>query len=506
MKTYKKIFYNLGLMSAMLLGLISCDPTKVNVSPQNAQKSPLSALLTGAESSLGFIHQSYGIGPNIFMQQFSGALQDLKPYDQYILSPFFTGGLWSQSYVTVLNQTAIIEKQSIAENAPIYTGISRVLTAIALGTLVDDYGDVPYNQAFAGTDNVKPAFDDAAGLYNLIQTKLDSAIADFSRSPNTFSLSPQGDDVILGGNAANWIAVAYTLNARYALHLSKIDPEAAARAKGYLYGPEGYRGIKSNSGDAQVNYGLASTNNGAIFQEQSVRNGWITLGAAFVNLLNGNSTTDPYTTPRSSLPGFIDPRRSSLASNYGTAANPLYRGKPAGQDASGQVSIAGPFYGRAIAPHIFVSYAEAKFIEAEAELRLGSITNANDALKEAVKASFNKLILTSNAAVASDPFASAANQDSYVAARATITGADFDTNLNTIITQKYIALFAQTEVWNDWRRTGFPVLNAAAGGTNSLNPTGEIPRRLNIPPDEYNLNSSAPRNTTLQTPRIFWDK
>lgn len=505
MKTYKNLLNTWGWGTLILLGFIACDPTKVNVSPQNAVSSPLSALLTGAESSLGFIHQSYGIIPNIFVQQFSGNLQDLKPYDYYNIGPSSTNGLWAQSYVNVLEQTSIIEAQSKSQNAPVYTGISRVLTAIALGTLVDYYGDVPFSGAFRGTDNVKPAFDDASGLYGVIQSKLDSAIIDFSRPADSYSLSPQSDDVILGGNAANWIAVAYTLKARYALHLSKIDQNAAAAAKGFLYGPDGYRGIKSNIADAQVNYGLASTNNGAIFQEQSVRTGWITLGAAFVNLLNGNSTTDSYSTPANTTPGFIDPRRSSLATNVGTLASPVYKGKPAGLDALGQVSNAGPFYGRAISPYIFASFAEAKFIEAEVELRLGNINNANTALQAAVRASFSKLILSSDPNVAADPNISSANQDAYIAARATL-GIDFETNLNIILTQKYIALFSQTEVWNDWRRTGYPKLNVAPGGTNNLNPTGDIPRRLNIPPDEYNLNSSAPRNTNLQTPRIFWDK
>ena len=68
------------------------------------------------------------------------------------------------------------------------------------------------------------------------------------------------------------------------------------------------------------------------------------------------------------------------------------------------------------------------------------------------------------------------------------------TNVQTIILEKYKAMYGQApmQVWNDYRRTGFPELVPNANGANPLNPSGIVPRRLLYTisqrlsnPDEY---------------------
>ena len=46
------------------------------------------------------------------------------------------------------------------------------------------------------------------------------------------------------------------------------------------------------------------------------------------------------------------------------------------------------------------------------------------------------------------------------------------------------------QVWNDYRRTGFPTLVANAQGVNGSNPSGVIPRRF-IYPDSERLSNKA---------------
>ena len=57
------------------------------------------------------------------------------------------------------------------------------------------------------------------------------------------------------------------------------------------------------------------------------------------------------------------------------------------------------------------------------------------------------------------------------------------TGLATIMTEKYIALFENMEVWNDYKRTCIPVLAPAAGAA-------AIPARLPYPLSERNANTS----------------
>jgi hypothetical protein len=46
--------------------------------------------------------------------------------------------------------------------------------------------------------------------------------------------------------------------------------------------------------------------------------------------------------------------------------------------------------------------------------------------------------------------------------------------------EKYVALFQNPEVWNDWKRTGFPTL------------VGTPPRRLTYPISEREANPNTP--------------
>ena len=62
-----------------------------------------------------------------------------------------------------------------------------------------------------------------------------------------------------------------------------------------------------------------------------------------------------------------------------------------------------------------------------------------------------------------------------------LTGDDL---LETIMNEKYIALAQNPQIWNDWKRTGYPELTTA----NNL----ELPRRFMYPDSEENTNENFP--------------
>ena len=72
--------------------------------------------------------------------------------------------------------------------------------------------------------------------------------------------------------------------------------------------------------------------------------------------------------------------------------------------------------------------------------------------------------------------------------------------LEKIMTQKYIAMFTQPEVYSDWRRTNIPMLTPNAGAS-----IAEIPRRLPTAQNERLYNSKAQVVTDL-TQRVWWDQ
>jgi hypothetical protein len=68
------------------------------------------------------------------------------------------------------------------------------------------------------------------------------------------------------------------------------------------------------------------------------------------------------------------------------------------------------------------------------------------------------------------------------------------------MTQKYVDLFTQPEVWADWRRTGLPALTP-----NPDAQLTEIPRRLITPVDERIYNTNAIIVSDMLQ-KVWWDQ
>jgi hypothetical protein len=72
-----------------------------------------------------------------------------------------------------------------------------------------------------------------------------------------------------------------------------------------------------------------------------------------------------------------------------------------------------------------------------------------------------------------------------------------------IIEEKYILNFLSTEVWNDYRRTGYPPLSAA----DIDNPTyNNIPLRFMYAADVKQNNPQNEPEVNWLTDPVWWDK
>jgi len=72
--------------------------------------------------------------------------------------------------------------------------------------------------------------------------------------------------------------------------------------------------------------------------------------------------------------------------------------------------------------------------------------------------------------------------------------------LEDVMTQKYIGMFLQPEVYSDYRRTNIPNLSPVAGSN--------VPVRWDYPADEYLFNSSAPADGSVNfyTDKVGWNR
>ena len=146
-------------------------------------------------------------------------------------------------------------------------------------------------------------------------------------------------------------------------------------------------------------------------------------------------------------------------------------------------SAIGSYFGSPASVAPIATFVEAKFIEAEAKFRSGDNDGAATAHNDAVKASILQI--------------TGSNDDTFEAAYATENAGTI--SFDKIMFQKYIAMFTQVEVWNDWRRTGIPELTA--------NPSSNLPGIPTILPtsqDERLYNSNAVNVTNILS-KVWWD-
>ncbi|MDQ6472145.1 SusD/RagB family nutrient-binding outer membrane lipoprotein [Flavobacterium sp. LHD-80] len=445
--------------------LTSCDSEldHFNENPNSPITTTPTLLLSAMEVSTFSTHTGGLIRTsNIFDQHLAGtSVGQLGDIQRYIVSEQDVNNEWNTLYGTTLISGHILSRD-FAVHYPYYNGIGQILTAINLGYATDLWGDVPYDEAFrADEGNKTPKYNTQQEIYQRLQTILDEAIVNLSKSVSSNISVPANDDYIFNGNTKKWIQTAYVLKARFALRLTQVDNNAAKKALEYINAS----GVSSNDDDANTFFPGTSNGLNQWYAFDRSRANYLKVGAYFVNSLQNSN----------------DPRLSfSIALNKPKPPIvPIYVGNiPEDLDTTSS-SYIGSAFASATSPVGIVTYAEAKFIEAEAKLRLGQ--DAKSALQQAVGASVLKITGT------------AATSQFLASATATV-------DLGNIIKQKYLALFLTMEPYNDYRRTGFPVLIPNQASNKKV-----IPLRLPTPSDErqYNPNATVVSNVTTN---VWWDK
>jgi hypothetical protein len=422
----------------------------------------LSTVLTGGAyyNSTGFA----AILANHYMQNI--ALNQPVPNEgTYQLFNVNLDDSWKSIYVVGLNNlTALHDKAIINENYN-YSGIANILSAFYLGIATDYWGDIPYSEAFNGNTQLKPVYDSQESIYKSIQQLLDDGIADINKNA---TLKPGKDDYYYGGNMDQWKRLAYTLKARYYMHLTKA-PGYTAAGQATLALAALQNGMQGNDDDMKMKYpGSAGFENPWYLNFLSVST--IVLSSACVDTLVTRN----------------DPRLPRLIAKAKSTG--LYNGRQIGSiNISGSLdvySLPGEAVGAVSSPVYVFNYSEALFLKAEATLISSGFAAAEPIYKDAIKSHMIKLGVDTT------------DIKNYLANRGTLTAANA---LQRIMEEKKIANFLSIENFNDWRRTGFPQL------TKVPNALSAIPRRLLYPQVELTSNPQAIQTAKL-TDRVWWDQ
>ncbi|HEV2148742.1 MAG TPA: SusD/RagB family nutrient-binding outer membrane lipoprotein [Longimicrobiaceae bacterium] len=411
---------------ALSLGVVGCTDfltgPGLTENPNNPTTASASQLFVGIQANQ-FVQQEGQLARTsaYYTQQLSGTNNQQADYGSaytmgesefngWFANVYGGGGLLDMRRVQAMAREAGDQKLE---------GIVKVWEAFTIGMAAAGWGDIPYREAL-DPNNPTPNLDPQQQVYADVQKVLDEAIA-LLGGPSTM---PANVDLVYGGNAGRWRRAAYTLKARFHMHtaerLGRPAYEAALAAA-----QQGINEAPTSVADAV--HGRAPGNFRTLHDNELTKaNIWaqflgarqdLTANRVLIDMLKGRAGD-----PR--LAGYFDPAGDGQyrgADQFGrTNSQPM---STVDKETRLQFTFRQPL----------VTWAETQLIMAEAKFRLG------------------------------DPVGALQNVNNVRTALGMPALAGPIT-FEQVAEEKYIAMFQNIEVWNDWKRTCYPKLTP--GGPN----------------------------------------
>jgi len=442
MKNFKYLFVLFGL-----LAFTACEDyfgDDSNVDPDNPTTVTPNVILPQVQARLVYTYGGdFTRYAGLNTQHVDGISRQFVVLGNYGIVGSDVDQSWANMYTGTMQTNRRLYEISLEGGFNHYAGIALALESYAILVCTDMWGDVPYSDAFKFDELgvYSPTFDSQESIYNAVFANLDQARTLLSGDDG--GNAPSTDDLIYGGSADNWIKFCNVLQARASIHLSKVNGGAAytdamaALAAG---------GFESSADNAGFQFGTPATENAPWYQYIDQRDD-CEVGGTYLSLLESLN----------------DPRVATYGQPH---------------------ALPHPIFTRDQTVNL-LSFTEQEFIRAEAMLMSGDSDGAYEAYLSGIQSSLNE------AQVGGD-------FDSYVSNSDVGVGAA-NLTLEDVMTQKYLALFTDPEVFSDWRRTGVPSLTPNTGSN--------IPRRLPYAQTEQfsNENTPSPAEVTIFS-SVWWDQ
>ncbi len=428
--------------SLAVLGTSACNnflsSDNVKADPNNPVDATADQLYIGVQA--GQFAQQEGIIALVgcmWIQQCTGTSNFLSTLEKYnIASEDVPSAAFSAIYEGGgLVDIKKIEALETAAGNQQFLGVVQVWEALTMAVAADIYGDVPYREAIVQTT---PKLDPQAQVYSDLQALLTTAITNLG---GTGPGPAASHDLVYGGNMSKWIEAAHTLKARLYMHTAEtatgFDNTALNNAV-----TNALLGISASANDFKSKH-TSQPGEDNLWYQFYARSGfgrYVVAGRALADLMVSRN----------------DPR---LPEYFGASTPGPYGGQdPAGGRSAGGVSaLTGTRNVPAFSQPI-MTYIENQLILAEAYFRLdGNATRA---------------------------------QVPFNAARASVTGLapKVITSINDIMEEKYVAMYQNIEVWNDYKRSCYPAITPYPTAAFA----NKVPGRLYYGTTEQNANPNVP--------------
>lgn len=445
----------------------------------------------------------------------SGRFATYNPSDNWLKVPF--GDFYEKFYPDYFQ----LKNQSDNE---LFLSLAELYRIAVMLRVTDTYGPIPYTKV--GVSNaIKSAYDSQKDVYNKMFQDLDKVIEVLDKySAQQFNA---GADRIYAGKTSAWGKFANSLKLRMAMRVVYAD-EALAKTKAE-------EAVNSKLGVMTV------ATDGA-FRKVVDHNPWERF---MPNWSDARVAADLVCY----MNGFNDPRRSAYykTSTFSTVSNGAFKGTETYTGLrrgvkQGQFNAWSHGYSCmkvTTGDNILVFPAsEVAFLRAEGALRGWNMgETAKNLYEQGVRLSFTErgvsgadaYLANATGVVApyADPLKGQAGQkydySSSIASTVSVAwneADDFETQLEHIITQKWIAIFPNCmEAWSEYRRTGYPkLMPVAANLSGGIVSDTEGARRLPYPTNEYRENGenvnvavaeltkeSANKKGDTMATRVWWD-
>lgn len=480
----KKVYIKISsiVLASMLLFTACETDLDINTDPDLLAPDavPMASELPAAITGIGASYGSYFAITGGFWSQFwtqSAVANQYKLIDDYTLGTGdgIVNGAWSSMY-DALTDVRNVKANALAEENWNYYLVATTLEVFSSQILVDAYGSIPYLES-NNPAILNPMFDSAEVVYDQMVLDLKDALSkDLSVSP--IDNAPGNSDFIFGGDMTKWTEFANTLLLKLYLRQSEVRSSVAQNGITTLMNS----GVSFLSNDAGITQ----------FEDEDSRSN--PLFESDRRQLNVATNLRASTTLGSYLNNNNDPR---IANYYD---GNTFQNQGDFDDGSSNASVV---ILNAIDPLYFISTAESKFLQAEADVRYMGGANAKALYEAGVSAAFNQWGLDAS---------------SFISGAYQYPSGTNAANIEAIITQKWVAAFPGNgfEAFIEQNRTGYPKISSVPQTDVNYVPGqfaysiegktgGKFPKRLEYPQDESQRNTNAPDDVIKITEPVWYD-
>ena len=398
--------------------------------------------------------------------------------------------------------------------------VTRIYYAFLISMQTDTYGNIPLAYYIKGmlppTQYV--SYTSQEEVYDAIFKLLDEAITNIKPDKNLMWTGENSHDRCYAGDIKKWLRFANTLRFRMALRISNVNPERAQE--------EGKKAIENTHGLMASNddnmrtvpkcasIALGGEGGGGSENIHALVFDWSAQMVMSKDLEKAYKNESDVLDPRCEVlwwrPSPYEDLKAGKESTKDFAGCPIGNLDAQGSEATKNYSpvrsnqtisknhdVLDPKYWFSEARElVWMSYAESRFMMAEAALRGWTTGSVEQFYLEGIQASMDYYQIDGT------------KKQAYINGlknKQVVSGSDKEKALKEIITQKWIAIFPNgNEGWAEFRRTDYPeLLNIEENNSDGDVPEGKFIKRIKYPQSEA-FNPNRPMGDNQGT-RIWWD-